>query len=209
MSNKTNDEMPVGATAQTIKRRLFLIAAVFAPLLVSNFVVGTALATPGSGVTSTTIAGGTLPAPIRVKLAERHRHEPGKPGAPSELIALSLNSATTYAMDDERGFGDGIDVSNISIVKNVIAPGGYFGWHQHSGPSWIVVTQGTLTFYNADDPTCTGHRVEAGNAYLDMGNHTHNARNETDAPVENYVVRMLPAGGAVRIDMPDPGVCPF
>jgi quercetin dioxygenase-like cupin family protein len=100
-----------------------------------------------------------------------------------------------------------VDVSNIAIVKNIVQPGGYFGWHQHSGPSWIVITQGTLTFYDADDPSCAGVPVSAGRAYFDAGNHTHNARNETDLPVENYVVRMLPAGGAPRIDMPDPGVC--
>jgi hypothetical protein len=43
-----------------------------------------------------------------------------------------------------------------------------------------------------------------------MGNHTHNARNETNEPVENYVVRMLPAGAPVKIDVsPGPDTCPF
>jgi quercetin dioxygenase-like cupin family protein len=111
-------------------------------------------------------------------------------------------------LKQEGGFGDGLEVSNVSIVRNTVQPGGYFGWHQHGGPSWIVVTQGTLTFYDADDPSCGGHLVPAGSAFLDLGDHTHNARNETNAPVENYVVRMLPAGGATRIDMPHPGVCP-
>jgi hypothetical protein len=108
----------------------------------------------------------------------------------------------------EGGFGDGLAVSNVAIVKNIVQPGGYFGWHQHGGPSWIVVTQGTLTFYDGDDPTCTGHAVSAGSAFLDSGDHTHNARNETTQVVENYVVRMLPTGGTARIDMPNPGNCP-
>jgi hypothetical protein len=136
------------------------------------------MATPGNGVSQTPIASGTLPEPVRMKLKDHH-----------------------------GGFGAGLPVSNVAIVKNVVQPGGYFGWHQHGGPSWIIVTQGTLTFYDGHDTTCTGHPVSAGSAYLDMGDHTHNARNETGSVVENYVVRMLPVGGITRIDMPDPGVC--
>jgi hypothetical protein len=147
-------------------------------MITISFAAGTVMATPGQGVSQTAIASGTLPEPIRVKIK------------------------------DGGGFGDGLDISNLSIVRNVVQPGGYFGWHQHGGPSWIIVTQGTLTFYDGDDPTCTGHPVSAGSAYLDLGDHTHNARNEGTVPVENYVVRMLPAGAATRIDMPHPDVCP-
>jgi quercetin dioxygenase-like cupin family protein len=179
MNGKASEERRVRAMGRNILPLVLVICSAAALLFVSSFTAGTALATPGSGVSQTPVASGVLPETVRMKLK------------------------------DEAGFGDGLEVSNVSIVKNIIAPGGYFGWHQHGGPSWIVVTQGTLTFYDGDDPTCTGHLVSAGNAYLDMGDHTHNARNETNAPVENYVIRMLPAGGITRIDMPDPGVCPF
>lgn len=193
MNNKMSEERPVLATSQNVKHRMLaavsalLIGAALALLLTGSFAPGTVLATagsdvapttPGSGVTQTPVASGVLHEPVRAKFKQ------------------------------DGGFGSGLDVANIAIVKNVIVPGGYFGWHQHSGPSWIVITQGTLTFYHADDPTCTGHAVSAGSAFFDPGNLTHNARNETNALVENYVVRMLPAGGAPRIDMPDPGVCP-
>jgi quercetin dioxygenase-like cupin family protein len=164
---------------RSIRRSALLASLALAVFLVSSWAAGTALATPGNGVSQTPVASGVLPEPVRMKLK------------------------------NEGGFGDGLAVSNVAIVKNVVQPGGYFGWHQHGGPSWIVVTQGTLTFYDGDDPTCTGHPVSAGNAYLDMGDHTHNARNETNSPVENYVIRMLPEGGVTRIDMPNPGVCPF
>jgi quercetin dioxygenase-like cupin family protein len=183
MISKMSEHRPVRATAQDIIRRALLIAvfigSVLALLLTGSFTAGTATATPAFRVSQTPIASGALPEPIRVKFKQ-----------------------------DEGGFGDGLDVSNIAIVKNIVQPGGYFGWHQHGGPSWIVVTQGTLTFYDTDDSTCPGHPVSAGSTYFDGGNHTHNARNETDQVAENYVVRMLPAGGAARIDMPDPGVCP-
>ncbi len=171
-------------SAQGIVRRsplrTLFVGSALALLLAGSFTAGTAMATPGSGVSQTPDASGVLVEPIRVKFKQV-----------------------------EGGFGDGLDVSNVAMVKNVVQPRGYFGWHQHGGPSWIVVTQGTLTFYDADDPTCTGYPVPAGSAYFDPGNHTHNARNESyNQVVENYVVRMLPESGAARIDMPHPDVCP-
>jgi len=179
MINRTSEDLLVRTTAQNIKHRILLIGSALALLLASSFAAAPAFATPGSGVTPTPITSGVLPEPIRVKL----KHE--------------------------DGFGDGTEVSNINIVKYTVAPGGYFGWHQHSGPVWVVVASGTLTYYGAEDPTCTGQAFSAGSAFLDAGNHTHNARNETSAPVEVYATFMLPAGGPVRVDMPDPGVCDF
>jgi quercetin dioxygenase-like cupin family protein len=179
---KRSVEGPVEATRQSIKRGVLLLGAAFALILIaiSSLAAGTAMATPGLGVSQTPVASGVLAEPIRIK------------------------------WKDEAGFGNGLDVSNVAIVKNIVTPGGYFGWHQHGGPSWIVVTRGTLTFYDADDPSCAGHPVSAGSAYFDSGNHTHNARNETDQTVENYVVRMLPVGGATRIDIdPGPETCDF
>ena len=50
----------------------------------------------------------------------------------------------------------GTDVEDIVMIEFTIAPGGYFGWHRHGGPVWVVVKQGTLTLYDSDDETCTG-----------------------------------------------------
>jgi quercetin dioxygenase-like cupin family protein len=212
MFDKTSEGKPVPVTTKSVRSRIIVtgvalvFGSAFALVIAATLGTGKAFATPGSGVTSTPIANGVLPQPIRMKLAERNGHSRGGPNVP---VALSLQPETMEAMQAGDGFGSGLDVSSLSIVKNIVAPGGYFGWHQHGGPSWIIVTQGTLTFYDADDPTCAGHPVSAGSAYLDMGNHTHNARNETNATVENYVVRMLPEGGQVRIDMPAPDTCGF
>src|SRR5687768_2325803 len=147
MNIKKSEERPVRATTQSIKRPIVTVlicsALVLIALLVtSSLTPGTAMATPPSGVSQTPVASGMLHEPISVKFKDEH-----------------------------GGFGDGLDVSNIAIVKNIVQPGGYFGWHQHSGPSWIVVTQGTLTFYSGDDPTCTGHTVAAGSAFFDPGDH--------------------------------------
>lgn len=163
----------------------------FGVFLVSSYLTGTAMATPAAGVTQTPIGSGTLAEPIRVKFKQG--------GGSGDALDVPDHAKLENTI---------VDVSNVAVVKNVVQPGGYFGWHQHSGPSWIVMTQGTLTFYDDDEPGCAGVPVSAGQVYFDAGNHTHNARNETNQPAENYVVRMLPAGGAPRIDMPNPGVCP-
>ena len=189
MITKKREDRPVRATgtAQSIKRQVQAVLicsalALFALLLTSSFAPRVAMATPPSpGISRTPIASGVLAEPVRAKFKQG---------------------------EGEGGFGDGTDVSNLTIVKLIVQPGSYLGWHQHSGPTWIIVTQGTLTFYDGDDPTCTGHPVSAGSAYFDPGNHTLNAKNETNAPVEQYVMLMLPAGGAARIDEPNPGVCP-
>jgi quercetin dioxygenase-like cupin family protein len=100
-------------------------------------------------------------------------------------------------------------VAQIAVIKFTIAPGGFFGWHTHGGPVWVVVAAGELTLYDSDDTTCTGRVHKPGSAFLDAGNHVHNARNEGVNPVVVYGTFMLPAGGAVRVDASDPGVCTF
>lgn len=196
MDEKNSEVKSSGATAQNVKRWIasgvaLMSGAALAMFLFGSLSSGTALATPASRVSQTPVASGTLAEPIRVKFKQG-----GGMGDVMDVPSLMAMQNTT------------VDVSNIAIAKNIVAPGGYFGWHQHSGPSWIVMTQGTLTFYDTEDPSCAGIPVSAGQVFFDAGNHTHNARNNTDLPAENYVVRMLPAGGAPRVDMPDPGTCP-
>jgi quercetin dioxygenase-like cupin family protein len=158
----------------------------FASLLGSALLCGLALvpgaasATRSEGVSAEPVAFGSLPEPIRAKLK-----------------------------GDESGFAEGTDVAQVAVIKFTIAPGGFFGWHTHGGPVWVVVAAGELTLYDSDDTTCTGHVHKPGSAFLDSGNHVHNARNEGANPVVVYGTFMLPAGGAVRIDANDPGVCTF
>ena len=88
------------------------------------------------------------------------------------------------------------------VTTTTIAPG---------GPAFIVVTQGTLTVYDGDDPACTPHRYGPGSGFLDAGlGHVHIARNEGTAPVTVVQTYLgVPPGGSQRIDAPAPGNCPF
>jgi quercetin dioxygenase-like cupin family protein len=107
-----------------------------------------------------------------------------------------------------RGFNVKSDIAQITTVRLTVSPGGEFGWHQHSGPVWVVVTQGTLTYYFSD-PECTSIEYSAGSVFMDQGDYIHNARNESDVPIEIIATFMIPEGGVPTIHVPDPGYCDF
>jgi hypothetical protein len=103
-----------------------------------------------------------------------------------------------------KGKSDGYIVSNVWDV------GGDTGWHTHPGPTLIIVTAGTITHYDGDDPSCTPHVYTAGMTFVDKGgNHVHIVRNEGDVQAQAYAFRLVPSGQPGRIDEPDPGNCPF
>jgi hypothetical protein len=102
-------------------------------------------------------------------------------------------------------------LSDVYVVHNVIAPGGSTGWHSHPGPSLILVTAGTVTNYEGDDPSCTPHTYTVGQGFVDAGGRdVHILRNEDPSvPAETMAVQILPQGATRRIDKPAPGNCPF
>jgi quercetin dioxygenase-like cupin family protein len=103
------------------------------------------------------------------------------------------------------------DTTDTVVLRQTFAPGGSTGWHTHPGPAYIVVTQGTVTLYDGDDPTCTPHTYGAGTGFLDPGfGHVHIARNEGTTPVTVIATYLnVPPGGSPRIDADDPGNCSF
>jgi quercetin dioxygenase-like cupin family protein len=142
-----------------------------------------------------------------LSLASPSRATPGSGVTAEQITSGDLSSPVQASFKD--GSKVKTDVSRIVMTKYTVTPGGYFGWHQHSGPVWVVVASGTLTYYGEDDPSCTGIAYAAGSTFMDSGNHTHNARNEGSENVVIYATFQLPEGGAVRIDVPDPGNCDF
>jgi quercetin dioxygenase-like cupin family protein len=143
-------------------------------------IAATALATPGSGVTSTLFAVGAF----------------------EELEAKTLSS-DWQARISTKGATD------VHILENRIVPGGTFGWHSHPGPSIVVVKSGALTLYHADDPACTPNLVPAGSGFVDDGGDVHVVRNEGTVDAVVYVTSLVPKGAGRRIDEPSPGNCPF
>jgi hypothetical protein len=109
--------------------------------------------------------------------------------------------------------------SDLYVQQNTWDPGACggcvpsTGWHTHPGPSFVTVTQGTLTVYDGDDPTCTPHVYSATGptkAFIDIGGGAvHVIRNESGAVAKTIAVQLIAQGAVRRQDAPDPGSCPF
>ncbi len=107
------------------------------------------------------------------------------------------------------------------VTPTLLARGTYDAFKVRSDPQgpidveaeakavFITITQGTLTYYHYDDPTCTPHTVSAGQGFVDHGS-GHVVRNETDQPAQDMSVITAPVGGPFRtnLDAPNPS-CGF
>jgi quercetin dioxygenase-like cupin family protein len=111
------------------------------------------------------------------------------------------------------------DAQQTVVQQIVLGPGGHTGWHSHPGPVVVLVKSGTISFYDGDDPACTGRTYTAGQAFIDSGQgHAHIARNEsTTDNLELWATYFdvpppppPPASQSnFRIDVPNPGNCSF
>src|SRR5579871_5522448 len=102
------------------------------------------------------------------------------------------------------------DQEDVVTRQLTFAAGGGSGWVSHPGPQYVIVTQGTISVYEANDPTCTARRFSAGEGFVGIPNDVHILRNEGTGPAMIVVTFLdVPLGGAFRIDAPRPGNCPF
>jgi quercetin dioxygenase-like cupin family protein len=161
-------------------------AVVLAAILVAAG-VGSALGTPGSGITAAPLARGTLEREHK----GHHGHHWQKRHKPFR-IELSRPS-------------------DVAVQQVTVAPGGTTGWHSHPGPAVVIVKAGALTLYDEDDRRCKGTTYSAGKVFIDEGyGHVHVGRNEGTTNAELYVTFLdVPVGVDPRIDVPSPGNCPF
>ena len=151
------------------------------------FLARPVMATPPDGFTSTTIAQGQF---AEIKALSQFR----QPNPPH----LWRSRQRT------RGLSDGY------VLNNTWQVGGTTGWHTHLGHTLIIVTAGTVTAYEGNDPSCTPHVYTAGMTFVDEGgDHVHIVRNEGDVEAQVIAVRLIPTGQPGRIDSPAPGNCPF
>jgi predicted metal-dependent enzyme (double-stranded beta helix superfamily) len=98
--------------------------------------------------------------------------------------------------------------SDLYVQSNVWAPGGSTGWHTHPGHSMIIVTAGTVTAYEGDDPECKPSVYTQGMGFLDPGgDHVHLLRNESTVEARTIAVQLIPADAQRRIDAAAPGNC--
>ena len=159
------------------KRRVSLLAAVASAtaLIALAAFVAITKAQPPSGVTPTLLARGTYDA-FKVRSAQQG--------------PVDFKAEAKAPMD-------------IVVRRHDYEPHSTTGWHRHPGPVFITVTQGTLTYYHYDDPTCTPHTVSAGEGFVDDGR-GHVVRNESGQPAQDVSVITAPVGGPFRTDLDAP-----
>ena len=167
-------------------------------LLSATMLVGTGQATEPKGFTGKTLASGPF------EDLDLWNHWFLEPPPPNGEGGDHGRRFLWYAHLRTRG------PSDLYVQDNTWQPGGTTGWHTHPGPSLVIVTQGTVTAYDGDDPSCTPRVYTAGQTLLDVaGGHAHLIRNETDAVAKTVAVQLVPHGPMRRIDVPAPGNCPF
>jgi quercetin dioxygenase-like cupin family protein len=151
------------------------------------------LASPPIDVTPALIGRATYK-PFTVKAtAKATDHDPGR-GGPHALLDFEAKAKTHLDM---------------VVQTHDYLPWASTGWHTHPGPIFITVTEGTLTFYEVDDPNCSPKVVRAGEGYVDTG-HGHIGRNESGLPAKDVTVAIAPVGSAFRSELPEPGpYCAF
>jgi hypothetical protein len=103
-------------------------------------------------------------------------------------------------------------LSDLYVQSNTWQPGGSTGWHTHPGPSLVVVTAGTITAYDGDDPTCTPRIYSAlpgsVSSFVDFGGgQVHLVRNEGLEVATAVAVQLIPEAATRRIDAPAPPQC--
>lgn len=151
-------------------------------------------ATPAAGFTGTTIAFGRF----GEFFVDNQTVLPSSPlnERPGKNLWLSIQKT--------KGLSD------LYVQNNVWTPGGTTGWHTHPGHSLITVTAGTVTVYDAHDPSCTPHRYTVNQGFVDEGgDHVHLIRNEDSVEARTVAVQLIPAGATRRIDAAASPYCGF
>jgi hypothetical protein len=100
--------------------------------------------------------------------------------------------------------------SDLYVQSNVWDPGGTTGWHTHPGHSLIIVTAGTVTAYEGNDPSCRPHVYTTGMGFVDEGgDHVHVIRNEDSVEARTVAAQLIPAGAMRRQGADANPACPF
>ena len=94
-------------------------------------------------------------------------------------------------------------LSDTYLVHFTFEPGGHTGWHSHPGPVFVMVTAGTLSLYQAENPD-NPTDYPAGTGFVEDAGRVHIARNEGDVALELDAFFLLPEGAPLRIDEPAP-----
>jgi pSer/pThr/pTyr-binding forkhead associated (FHA) protein/quercetin dioxygenase-like cupin family protein len=193
---ETPPESAVAASGRGPGRKLILAAALAAALVGSGVAIGW-FATPSKKTVKTVTR--TVPA----------RNETAPPaGRQAPVTAsyvgagfLSATSTVTGALvpagavtrDLGGGTKMGVAITGhpFAVLGQVtIQPGAQTGWHTHpfGMDGFVLVTQGKVSMYSANDPSCRPHVLARGQVAFIGGTLPHDIRNEGTTPVKLYAL---------------------
>jgi hypothetical protein len=175
-----------------MRKKLKWMLVVSSVILGAALFVGSVQATPGSGFAGTTIVSG------RFDDIDVNNHFLFPQFGPNLWLSLQKTNGP----------------SDLFVQSNTWQLNGHTGWHTHPGHSLIIITAGTVTAYEGDDPSCTPHVYTAPATFVDPGgDHVHLIRNEGSVIAVGYAVQLvpaaIPAGSNRRIDADANPACGF
>jgi hypothetical protein len=94
-------------------------------------------ATPAVGVTATVLSSAIVP---EFDARRRYREMSEDPQKHRKNWTIELEATRMI---------------EVWTVQFTVQPGGHGGWHTHPGPAVFTISEGTLTMYDGDDPSCT------------------------------------------------------
>ena len=176
IENPTSEPTTTNAARSPHRRIRSIVAATVAVVALGAIAVGGAMANPATGVTPTLLARGTYD---------------------SFKVMGFPDGAGLFKAEAKRPIDVVVRRHEYGVNSNT-------GWHAHPYPVFITVITGTLTFYERNDPTCTGIVVTAGHGYVDSGR-GHIGVNASGAVATDISVIMAPVGAVFREELTIPG----
>jgi quercetin dioxygenase-like cupin family protein len=92
--------------------------------------------------------------------------------------------------------------TDILVVTQTWQPGGYSGWHTHSGLVLFTLKLGTISVF---DGNCNEQIVNAGDAFVEPVGEPMNVKNYGSVPAVAYFAIVNAPGAPGRDDAPNPG----
>lgn len=153
------------------------------------------------------LVGGAAGIGLAVFIGSAALATPGSGFAPSPLAVGALDEG--MAMADKTGKWDLMlktkDTTTVGVDSLIAQPGGFSGWHTHTGITIVTVTSGQISWVNG--ATCEAKTYHAGESFIEPANSVHNVRNPYGNTATFVAVQMRPEGTGPRIDAPAPN-CP-
>ena len=123
----------------------------------------------------------------------------GPPGGNTSVVladGTTVNEVNIHTEDFRLRTEENLEVFQVSQTA---ISGWTSGWHEHTGPVFVNITAGAMTFYDAK---CKVTTVTAGHGYIESPSSPILARNEGNVQAAWITTQVIPAGASRRIDHP-------